>query len=44
MQDAELGGDISWAEQTALKLGAAFRHMSQEALRCRKWVPQAVVG
>ena len=30
----------SWAASRALKLSAMFRHMAQEALNCRKWVPE----
>ena len=30
-----------WATTCTLRCSALFRHYSQSALRCRKWVPQA---
>lgn len=31
-----------WASTRSLKLQAMFRHMAQEALNCRRWIPQVV--
>ena len=30
----------TWADTMALKVSAAFRHLAQEALKCRSWVPK----
>ena len=33
----------TWAESYALKMSAIFRHMAQEAVKNRKWVPKELL-
>ena len=39
----EQGNVEAWASTRSVKLSAMFRHISQEALNCRKWLPEARV-
>ena len=42
-KDEEFDVSTTWADSFALKLSAMCRHVAQEALKHRKWVPQDVM-